>query len=49
LGKPTGPIFKNQAFGEELARSASTGLALKGTVIRSAVKGQVAFEKLTQK
>jgi hypothetical protein len=33
LGKPTGPIFKGQAIGEELGWSASTGLALKGTVI----------------
>jgi hypothetical protein len=38
LGNPTGPIFKGQGVGEELARSASKGLALKGTVIRSAVK-----------
>jgi hypothetical protein len=40
-GKRNDPIFKGQAVREELARSACTGLALKGTVIRSVVKARL--------
>jgi hypothetical protein len=39
-GQPIGLICQGQAVGEELVGSACTAFAVKGTVIRSMLKGQ---------